>query len=243
MEQESDSDGIDTDPSDYSDLDYSSEHSSSSNTNTITSTLQQQKLPSLQPKSLDTIYCHQCNRNIHLKDYQSHLSMHELLRSLNSSTPTSTNNNAQIQSIKIEAITSFSCKHCNQSFDQQSYLQRHIINKHTPNHLKPFHCRYCPQGAAKKGTIRKHEANHLKTEKLPFRCKYCSFSAQNHAVLSRHESVHFEQGIQPKQESDDNSDEPVQKRRYNLKKRKCTETKFKRSDLQNQSLDEFFFDL
>eukprot|EP01083_Nonionella_stella_P020350 56425_1 len=84
-------------------------------------------------------------------------------------------------SIKIKP---FRCTKCGKYFRQKRELNRHIINKHTPNHEKPFKCRFCKYGAATKSIVQRHEYTHSTTK--PYRCNQCNYQTSYKYILKKH---------------------------------------------------------
>ena len=148
-----------------------------------------------------------CNIKFQNKaDYDFHLSMHTLLP-LIGQTSNPPPNCPPVLPIKSEddiigcginknqkirdgddkmaaAIKPFECTKCGKRFRQKRELNRHVINKHTPNHAKPFKCRYCDYGAATKSIVQRHEYTHSSTK--PYQCTMCTYQTSYKYILKKH---------------------------------------------------------
>jgi len=78
----------------------------------------------------------------------------------------------------------FQCPKCQRRFKQRRELNRHFINRHTPNAAKPFQCRFCSYGAATKSIVQRHEYTHSASK--PYKCRLCTYQTSYRYILKKH---------------------------------------------------------
>jgi len=79
--------------------------------------------------------------------------------------------------------TKYQCDQC-EFMGNQSHLQVHKLSKHTPDHLKPYRCSFCPKGFAFKRHLEVHENVH--TGNKPYECKYCGMKFASDGNMNGH---------------------------------------------------------
>ena len=84
----------------------------------------------------------------------------------------------------VDKSKPFQCPQCQRRFKQRRELNRHFINRHTPNAAKPFKCRFCSYGAATKSIVQRHEYTHSATK--PYKCSLCKYQTSYRYILKKH---------------------------------------------------------
>eukprot|EP01084_Bolivina_argentea_P070921 128962_1 len=80
----------------------------------------------------------------------------------------------------------FKCKRCGKRFAKKFYLENHVINMHMDNRDKPYQCRYCTYGAAKKWQVMCHENAHR--NERAYKCELCERAFNNKKGLKNHKN-------------------------------------------------------
>ena len=81
------------------------------------------------------------------------------------------------------------CETCGKIVSSKSY-RSHMINNHTPDHLKPFVCHICKKGFLWKRALEAHMNGHYGLK--PFKCKYCDANFADVANKRMHERCSHE---------------------------------------------------
>ena len=79
------------------------------------------------------------------------------------------------------------CPSCGENVNPKK-MNRHILVKHTPDHLKPFRCHLCTKGFADEKNLKFHIYTH--TGEKPFKCDICTAAFAHTGNLAAHIRAH-----------------------------------------------------
>lgn len=84
-------------------------------------------------------------------------------------------------------LKEFKCnyKKCDYTCKTKTYLDIHIISKHTKNY--PYKCKLCNYKTARKYDFNRHLNTHSNRNKLS--CKFCNYKSVNINYLKRHYKI------------------------------------------------------
>jgi len=94
--------------------------------------------------------------------------------------------NVTLNKHEIKHINSFICIHCNEKFDSQNLIEKHIANQHKT--LNTFICPY--PNCGKKFTLENYLRNHTQRHNKKYNCSYCEKKFSTERELIAHERTH-----------------------------------------------------
>jgi len=77
----------------------------------------------------------------------------------------------------------YTCDICGKSGAMDKY-RTHMLQTHTPEHLKPYHCELCGKGFCAKRSYKDHMNIH--TGDKPYKCPFCPASFANQGTMGGH---------------------------------------------------------
>ena len=99
-------------------------------------------------------------------------------------------NEGALQKHKLTNHGQFLCEMCPYVSKEKAKLKLHILNIHTKDEDKPFHCTTCGKGLATLQRLRQHEITH--TSLRPHKCDFCGKDFNDKSNLTSHlKTVHF----------------------------------------------------
>ena len=134
--------------------------------------------------------CHLCGSNsndIKWHMYYNHSTSDPILcTQCDQLFPTQQKLNGHMRNIHIKTP----CPHCGVLVTKKT-LHRHILQKHTANHEKPYQCQEkdCGKGFLTKTALDEHMNVH--TGEKPFKCKYCPAAYGSFGTKAMHERGHL----------------------------------------------------